>query len=125
MPSSMFFRCSPETRTPFPPIRPSNFITYSPPNCLIKLSTPSIELNSFLCGFFSGQQRSIIFLAKVLLVSISATSFLGPTHITPTFSSSLTIPLASGFSGPIIAKSILFFLLYDTISDMFVRSVTK
>ncbi len=31
---------------------------------MIKLSTPSIELNSFLCGFFSGQQRSIIFLAK-------------------------------------------------------------
>jgi len=76
---------------------------------LIKLSTPPIELNSFLCGFFSGQQRSIIFLAKVLLVSISATSFLGPTHPTPAFSSSLTMPLASGFSGPIIAKSTSFF----------------
>ncbi|GIT56844.1 MAG: hypothetical protein Ct9H300mP18_02730 [Candidatus Neomarinimicrobiota bacterium] len=56
-----------------------------------------------------------MFLAKLLLVSILATSFFGATHGKPSSSIASTRPFSKGFSGPIMAKSIASFLATATI----------
>ena len=98
--SSLLLMCSPKTLTPFPPVNPSGFTTYFPSF----VRNARISMRLFLSNTLNSGDASILYycsssLVKLLLVSSCRNSFVGPTHFTRAFTSSLCMAAYNCESG--------------------------